>query len=164
MKTRHLILLLLWGAIGLQCFYYYPLLPQRMASHFDGSGNANGWSSKESFFGLFLVLAVVMSLVFFALPKWLRRIPASLINIPHRDYWLSTQRKELALEMLEQELGWFGIAVLVMILCTLQLTINANLEGSRALQADQMWLLVGGFLAFAGIWLVRLYRRFRVPP
>jgi uncharacterized membrane protein len=26
--------------------YYYPKLPENCAVHFDGSGNANGWSSK----------------------------------------------------------------------------------------------------------------------
>jgi uncharacterized membrane protein len=163
MKTRHLILLLLWGAVGLQCLYYYPRLPQIVAAHFDGVGKANGWSSKQSFFAVFLILDAVMSLVFFVLPRTLRRTPESFINIPHRDYWLSPQRKEQALAILEQEINWFGIAILIMLLWTLQLTINANL-GDGALQADQMWILLGGFFAFTGIWLVRLYRRFRVPP
>ena len=147
----------------MQCLYYYPLLPETVASHFDGTGRPNGWSSKQSFYALYLILAGVMSFVFFVLPKLLHRIPASLINIPHREYWLTPQGKEQALAMLEQEMGWFGIAILIVIILTIQFAINANLEADGGMRAGQMWILVGGFFVFTGIWLVRLYRRFRLP-
>jgi uncharacterized membrane protein len=161
-KPRHLILLLLWGAVALQCLYYYPLLHETVASHFDGAGQPNGWSSKSSFFGLYLFLVGVISFAFFALPRLLHRFPASLINIPHREYWLTAERKKPALEMLAEEMGWFGIFILLFMLTTIQLAINANLTAS-GLPADVMWMLLGAFFAFTGIWLVRLYRRFRIP-
>ena len=164
MKTGHLILLLLWGAVALQCLYYYPILPETVASHFDGAGRPNGWSSKQSFFSLYLILAGLMSFVFFVLPKLLHRIPSFLINLPHREYWLTAGRKEQALAMLDEEMGWFGIVVFVFILSTIQLAIHANLAGGSGLRADAMWLLVGGFFAFTAVWLVRLYRRFRIRP
>jgi uncharacterized membrane protein len=37
-------------AVGvLQSIYYYPRMPEVVASHFDGLGAANGWSSKNGF-------------------------------------------------------------------------------------------------------------------
>jgi uncharacterized membrane protein len=162
-KTRHLILLLLWGAVALQCLYYFPLLPEAVASHFDGAGRPNGWSSKQGFIALHLSIAGLMTFVFFVLPRLLRRIRPSLINLPNREYWLIPERKEQALAMLDEEMGWFGIAILMMIISTTQLAINANLAGGDNLRSETMWMLLGGFFAFTVVWLIRLYRRFRVP-
>src|SRR5580765_8847227 len=100
--------LLIWILIALQCLAYYGQLPPTLASHFDGAGRPNGWSSKVSFFESYLFLAVLMTFLFFWLPRLLRRIPPALINVPNREYWLVPERKGQALDLLEQEMGWFG--------------------------------------------------------
>jgi uncharacterized membrane protein len=163
MKTRHLILLFLWGAIALQCVYFFPLLPGTVASHFDGAGRANGASSRETFFALYLGIAGLITFAFFALPVLLRHVPASVINLPHREYWLTPARIEQALAMLDEEMGWFGNGVLLMIGATMQLAINANLPGAVGFDTAVMWSLLAGFILFTSIWLVRLYRRFAIP-
>ena len=38
----------------LQTLYYYPQMPAVVASHFDGLGAPNGWSSRNGFFALYL--------------------------------------------------------------------------------------------------------------
>lgn len=162
MKTRHLILLLLLGAVALQCLYYFPLLPATVSSHFDGGGRPNGWSSKQAFYTLYLFIVGLMTFCFFLLPRLLRHVPSSLINLPNREYWLVPERKTEALAMLEEEMGWFGIAILLLLIWTLQLAINANLPGGGALRSDVMLMLIGGFFAFTIVWVIRLYRRFAV--
>lgn len=49
--------------------YFYPQMPDRMASHWDAKGQVNGYMPK--FFGLFLmpILSVFLLLLFIALPK-----------------------------------------------------------------------------------------------
>jgi len=162
MKTRHLILLLLLGGVTLQCLYYFPLLPETVSSHFDGAGRPNGWSSKQAFYTLYLFIVGLMTFCFFFLPRLLRRVPSSLINLPNREYWLVPERKEQALAMLEEEMGWFGIAILLLMIWTLQLAINANLPGGGELRSDVMLMLLGGFFVFTIVWVVRLYRRFAI--
>jgi len=142
---------------------YYPLMPETVASHFDGAGRPNGWSYKQSFFALYLMMMGIMSLVFFGLPRLLRHFSPSLINIPNRKYWLTPERKQEALAMLDEEMGWFGIATMVLMASTIQLAIDANVTGGGSLRSGAMWMLFGGFAAFTGIWLVKLYRRFRIP-
>jgi len=162
MKTRYLILLLLMGLVAMQCLYYFPLLPPVMSSHFDGAGRPNGWSTREAFFGLYVFILALMTFCFFVLPRLLRYVPTSLINLPHREYWLAPERKDRAMAMLDDQMGWFGIAILILLVATIQLAINANLDGG-ALPSSIMWFLLGGFVAFAILWTVRLYRRFAVP-
>jgi hypothetical protein len=163
MKTRHLFLLLLWGVVAFQCIHYYPLLPETVASHFDGAGRPNGWSSKPEFFGLYIAIAALMSFVFFLFPRMLRRFSPSLINIPNRGYWLTPERRAAALGMLDEEMGQFGIATLILMGSTIQLAIDANLAGAGNLRSDVVWVLLAGFAAYMVIWLVKLYRRFRIP-
>ena len=163
MKTRHLVLLLLWGAAALQCLYYYPLLPETVASHFDGAGRPNGWSSKQSFLGLYVAMIGLMSFVFYVLPGLLHHFSPSRINIPHRKYWLEPERKEKALAMMDEQMGRFGIATMILMVWAIQLAINANAAGGGSLNSGTMWMLLGGYAAYTVMWLVRLYRRFRVP-
>ena len=53
----------------LQSAFYYPQLPQEMASHFDGAGVANDWSSRNVFFGIYLAMIVMLVVVFLWLPR-----------------------------------------------------------------------------------------------
>jgi uncharacterized membrane protein len=160
MKPRHLALLL-WVLIALQCFAYYGQLPPTLASHFDSAGRPNGWSSKEAFIELYLFVAGLMTFLFFSMPGLLRRIPLVLINIPNRDYWLVPERKDRALEMLQEEMGWSGTGVLGMLVATIQLAIKANLSGG--LLSGAMWILLVAFILFTVALLIRLYRRFARP-
>jgi uncharacterized membrane protein len=94
MKWLPLILLLAaWVFSAADFAYYYDQLPPRMACHFDLQGNANGWMTKQQFFGfdqiIFAVLAVVLTVV-----TWLlRAVPSSSINVPHKEYWLAPERE-----------------------------------------------------------------------
>lgn len=38
--------------LAVQALYYYPQLPERMASHFGADGRPNGWTTREGFFGI----------------------------------------------------------------------------------------------------------------
>lgn len=56
------IVLVLTAAV--QSIYFYPSLPETLASHFNGSGLPNGWLSKPAFFAVY-GLVIVSSLVIF---------------------------------------------------------------------------------------------------
>src|SRR5712692_2015629 len=49
------VLLAIYAAIHFS--YYYPQLPNVIASHFDGRGAANGWQIKSAFFGMFIAMS-----------------------------------------------------------------------------------------------------------
>ena len=92
-----IILLLL--CIG-HAAYYYPLLPDRVASHFGASGQPDAWSSKESFVKIYFFVIAFIAVLFPGIGLILGKIPASLINLPNKDHWLSPERREETIAVL----------------------------------------------------------------
>ena len=157
MAPSRLVILLLIVLALLQYTYYEPLLPDRIASHFDAAGQADGWSSKSAFLLSNLVLVTGLALIFLSLPSWLGKIPNARINLPNKDYWLAPGRRAATLQTVQRRMEWLGAATLVLILGIVQLTIEANLTGRLTL-GPAPWLLSGGYLLYMTVWLLQFVR------
>src|SRR5215470_4782083 len=70
----------------LMAAYYYPRMPERMASHFAGDGRPNASQ------------------------------PNARINLPNRDYWLASERRAQTMNYISAFMGWFGCAVLFVLI------------------------------------------------
>lgn len=135
-------------------------LPETMASHFDVSGRPDGWASREAF-----VLAVggITLLVLLPLtwPGWLRRLPVSWINVPYKEYWWPDRWDE-AVVILGKYLGWFALATAALLAFAVELVLRANLA-REGLDGGAMLIALGGYLGFALLWMVGLFRALRPP-
>src|SRR5215475_5458980 len=87
-------------------------LPYPVAVHFDAAGTPNGWMPPPLFAAFHLGLLALLAAVFLGLPRTLRRLPAHLINLPRKDYWLAPERREATLARLGDRLAWLGLAVI----------------------------------------------------
>jgi uncharacterized membrane protein len=154
MSNSQKAFLALIAVMVVQAVWYYQQLPETVASHFDGAGHADGWSSKMAFFLIMLGTAAAMALLFLALPKSFGKIPAQFISLPNRDYWLSDEKRGETIRHIEGEMGWFGVATMVLLIVIQQLTINANLGPEPALSSTPWWIL-GGYLLFTTVWTIR---------
>ncbi|HEY7680451.1 MAG TPA: DUF1648 domain-containing protein [Terriglobia bacterium] len=163
MKAQHWVLVLLLAAIALQSLYYYPQLPDTVASHFGGAGQPNGWSYKAVFFWTYLGMVFLMVLVFYGLPVVCRKFPSASLNVPHKEYYLAPERRAETLAAFTPRLHWMGNATVGFQLGVFQLAIEANLPGQRGLPLTSFLVLLGAFLAFVGIWVFRIYRLFPKP-
>jgi uncharacterized membrane protein len=163
MKTQRGIFVALLLAVAIQIAYFYPLLPDTMASHFDGAGRPNGWMSKGGFMGLYVGLLALMAANFLVLPVFLERLPVWLINLPNKSYWLAPERREQAWAKIQAYLLAFGNAAVALMLVVFQLAMLANLSESRVL-SPAIWILLAAFAAFVAGCLIRLFRAFRLPP
>jgi uncharacterized membrane protein len=141
-RTRERNFIVLIGVCVLQIVYYWPLMPERMASHFDGTGNPNGWSSRGTFFCLHAGLTVMIIFIFRILPSLLHRFPASLINVPNREYWLASERRQEAFTLITDRLLIFGNGTLFLFVAIVQLVFQANLKDMLRMSAETMWCLV----------------------
>jgi hypothetical protein len=139
-------------------------LPDLVAVHFDAAGRANGFMTRAgcrdfmllSTLGVPLLIAVATAL----LP---RLVPASLINIPHRDYWLAPERARDSLVFLSEQGLWFGCIFVVFLACVDAMLVKANAVSPPAFPNKLFVVMLIFFFCAVGAWFVRMLRRFRAP-
>jgi uncharacterized membrane protein len=162
MRLSRIIILCLIGVFLVQVGYFYLNLPGVVASHFDGTGNPNGWMSKGAFviFEIFLLIFVVGQ--FMLIPRMIEKMPDSLINLPNKGYWLAPERRPATIGIIGIYFEWFAIALLLVFIAVNQLVFHANMSHEN-LSDKQARLVVGLFLAFVVVWLIKLIRYFYKP-
>ena len=148
---------------AVQMASYFPRLPEKLATHFDAAGNANGWMNKTGFFQFQFALLGFLGLVFSLLPQWLSRIPDACINLPHKAHWLAPERRAASLADLARQMSFLSLLIFALLVIIGELTLRANLLAPPRLGGEVWWLL-GGYGVLLVIWIVRLYRRFPRPP
>lgn len=162
MKTLSFyVIVFLIGVALAQSVYYFPVMPDPMASHFGFNGEANGWMSKNGFFIFEAFLYLIMILSFIVMPRTFEKYNVKAgINVPNKDYWLAPERRDYFYSYFRESFGWFGVATLVLLVGTMQLTFAANLQANPVLDERKFWILFIGYLLFTTIWTIGFYRKF----
>lgn len=147
-----------------QVALYADRLPDPMASHFDSAGFADGWMSKPAFLALMVGLQFGLAALLVCMGWLASKLPPSMINIPHREYWLSGDRMAETLAYNRQMMHWLAALTALLILVIFQLNIQANLTETRALPTRTVWIVISLYL-IAVVWCAGcLIRRFsRIP-
>jgi hypothetical protein len=171
-------ILLVYGALAaaaiVQAAYFYPRLPETVASHFDMDGRPNGTASRETFVVVSVATVIGMAVLLGGIHATTRllvtRVPDKWLNLPNKPYWLAPERRAETLAYViaaGSRIMWgVGPATLLFMLVTFQLAYLANVEGGDAMR-HMRWLLavfLAFVLSFVVVWTVRFYRRFRLPP
>ena len=165
MKANHVIYILLGLvliAAGADIAWYYPQLPDQIATHFNGRGQPDGSSGKVGFVVGQGFLLVFMPAFFVGISCLIGRLPTSLINVPNRDYWLSPARKAVTLAILHRMMLLFALVMTTFMAGLMHLILAANLGGQRPL-GPGFGALVGGQLVSVVALLVWILTRFRRP-
>ena len=133
-------------------------------SHFDAAGTPNGWMSKDMFFIFYGILFLLMTVFAIGLPRFIERLPSSLINLPNKEYWLSPERRGATMEALRSQLTWFGLSVLAIIVIIMQVAIIANISPDQKFSSGIIFIVFGIFLAGTLIWSINMIRHFAKKP
>ncbi|HEY1422032.1 MAG TPA: DUF1648 domain-containing protein [Candidatus Acidoferrum sp.] len=144
--------------------YYYPQMPERMASHFAADGRANGWQSRDVFFLLMLLVSSTSAIVGFLAPRQIAARSNTRINLPHRDYWLASERREQTMQFISATMAWFACGILFVLISGTFLALRANLGPEHRFNSEAMLAVLGGFLLGLLGLLVRLVRHFQKVP
>ncbi len=163
MKRYYAAYLVLIGITCVQMAYYYPRLPETVASHFAASGTADSWMSKQAFGLVYLAALIVLSAIFCLITLLLPYMPDSLVNLPHKDYWLAPERRAETYLYIAKVMCVFGCSVIVFLIGVFQLAFQANLSPEQKL-SKVFWVLLVSYLLFTFVWLVLFILRFRRRP
>jgi uncharacterized membrane protein len=141
--------------------YRYPQLPDRVASHFNAGGQADGWMSKRQFttmwFGGVAILGFTFAIACVAI--WVS--PVAAINLPRKDYWLAPERAAEARRMVVERMLWFMAALMLFMAYLSHGVLEVNLKGAGQLT---VWTPLAVFLAFTALWCGELFWRFQRAP
>jgi uncharacterized membrane protein len=153
-------LLFLATVFIVQVWYFNVNLPEIVASHFDAAGNPNGWMPKGAFliFEIILMLFVVPN--FLLVPRYIEKLPDSLINLPNKHYWLAPERRAGTIKIIGNYFEWFSIALFSVFMLINQIVYRANVYHEN-FSERYAWLVVGTFIGFTVVWLISLMRKFR---
>ena len=153
------IVFLVW-----QAYSSYPQLPDRMASHFDASGNPDRWSSKSGFFTMWYVLIFGMNGIWLLSVVLISKLSGKNLrwtfNIPNRDYWFETEeRKGKCVRLMNTMM--FGIAFLTNIMWGFILhgIIQSNIETKIHIRMWVIFVPVGIMLVFTFVYLLTAFRK-----
>jgi hypothetical protein len=137
-------------------------LPERVATHFDFRGQPDGWMSSQGYLAFMTVFGLVFPLVPAALCLLVRLLPDSLINLPHREYWLAPERRDETAGYLVGHMLWLSCMMSGLTIVLHQMTVEANLQAPPQL-SNTTWGYMAMFLVGLFLWIFMLVRHFRLP-
>ena len=160
--ARFLFIIVLLACI-LETVRLWFLSPDVMAAHFNILGTPDRFVSKLEFFAFqaqTLLVVIAAGLVIQVLPFIL---PVGWMNIRHREYWLSSERRADTVNRLSS----FGAALSTIIFLVIQagfeLAVSTNLQKPVVFAAQIMAPLIAGFIILSLVLLFWLGRSFRLP-
>jgi uncharacterized membrane protein len=141
-----------------------PRLPERVATHFDGSGRPNGWMSRSSHLRFTAILGFGLPLAVVAICYVLRYLPASMLNIPRREHWLAPEQQAESYAYLFRHSLWFACLATSFISAIHLLIMQANTRASPRLSTAGIVALAACFVAGVILWSIVLIRHFGRTP
>lgn len=158
-RTAFTVFLLIWALCTAHALYYYPKLPDRVAQHFGSSGEPDAWGSKMEFVIIYMATVFFTAGIFLGIGLALPKIPNWAINIPNKDYWLSSpQRRKQTFDSMVPQLLWIGSLTLVYMLDIFHQAFQVQL--GRAASLDHGLISTVVYLGLIIIWSVALVRQF----
>ncbi len=143
-----------------QCIHDFPLLPDRMASHFTASGAPNGWMTKTQFFMVFAIVFLLALFVEFWLHRKIEKTPGARINLPNKEFWLAPERRAKTFAYFESFFAWYGCAFLIVMVSAMSLAMRANFESPPQLATSPIVFVLVGFLLYNVVAIAAIFRRF----
>ncbi|MGD8778341.1 MAG: DUF1648 domain-containing protein [Ignavibacteria bacterium] len=158
-KLKSIFIYILLISIAKSAFFYF-ILPDTVASHFNFKGEADAWSSKSSFIFFEIFITILLAVFFYFLEWIIPRAPGSLISLPNKDYWLSEGRKEITIEKFASFTYLFGSLTILFLLIVSGNGYIYNFTGSTI--PFLFWGSLIAYLTVTTILLIKFYKEFKI--
>ncbi|MGX1767741.1 DUF1648 domain-containing protein [Dietzia sp. NPDC055343] len=151
-RVLAIVAVAVWLAVVI---WQFMVLPDRIPTHFDGSGRADGWSSKNGALAFSVLIPLLCVIPLPSLARLVLRWPQA-INAPNRDWWITSGPRLRRFERLIREDLWL-IAVLTL---ALLVAIDVGIAMTARAESDSMANgVLYGSLAVFGVGLFAVLAR-----
>lgn len=147
------ILVLIGSAI-----WFWTSAPDRVPSHFGANAQPDDWASKAEAMAWLVPLGVVLSVVL-SIRQIFERLPISLVNIPHKDYWLQRGERDYLFDCLMEFMRITAGACAL--LFTLSLTQTLDFGIGRSWPDALLFVPTIAFLVVVAIAMWNLLRQLK---
>jgi hypothetical protein len=139
-------------------------MPQTIASHFNGAGAPNGFMSQEGYAKFMLVFAAGIPVLIVSSLQLALHFAPGKVNIPNKEYWLSTQHKSGTIQFLKGHVALLGMIISLFVAYVHWLLLKANKHQPPQLPTLPFLIGMGAFLAGTLLWGLWLMVRFKRVP
>jgi serine/threonine-protein kinase len=139
------------------------IAPDQMAAHFNITGNPDRFVSKAEFFWFQIQTMLIVLLVSIPPQVLFLFLPANLINMPNRDYWLAPERRAKTIDTLNSFGAMLFGVILLVIQAAFEISVYANLQTPIFFNARLMSTIMIISLIVIGLLLIQLVVSFRLP-
>lgn len=157
------LLVLLLMAFVVSMAAAVPMLPDRVATHFDASGRPNDWMNRSTHILVMSLLGLGFPLFIIGTCWTTRYLPKSAVNIPHRDYWMSEERRLETAQYLYHQSLWLACLGVGFMIGLHWSVVFSNRRQPVELPLSWILGITGPFLLGTAWWVICLYRRFPSP-
>ena len=156
------IVLLVFIFMGVFANWIFTLsLPQKVATHFNFAGKPDGFMTLQNHqsFNILSTICFPLFMVFMVgvLPAWF----PSTVNIAHRDYWFSPERKTQTLDYLFNMACKLGVLMVFFFVGLNVIIILANNSNPVLMPKLPFFVVMALFLLGLFSWVVVLFLKFR---
>ena len=139
-------------AVGALMLGTAPLLPDRVATHFDWNGHANGWMTREGHVVFVLAIGVALPWIVYGLVPLLARKYPRLASVRDQVYWLDPSRRDATLQVQRAFAGAIAILMSLFVLSLHLMLVEANATQPPRLDNGTLAIAVALFVvAMLGI-------------
>ena len=162
-RTALALLLVLYASFVTSLIWAASILPPEVATHFNAAGVPDGWMSRSTHLLVMSGFGFAFPIFFIAVFWSSRFIPSCLVNIPHRDYWLSPEHRAESAQYLIRHSFWLACLAMAFVIGLNVLVVFSNQRQPVQLPLAWAMLVMGPFLCGVLAWVVLLYRHFQLP-
>lgn len=148
----------------LQAVLFWPQLPNKVASHFNGAGQPDGWMSKTNFVAMTLLLQFGLAAMMFGIGWLVRVLPPSMINIPNKEYWLAGERRDQTLNDSAAMMAWIAAGTAVFMMVIFYFSFDANVGEKNGLNSTATWIAVVIYLVWLTVYCVMSLKKYYSVP
>ncbi len=154
---------LAWALFLASLAYASAQLPERVASHFGLSGQADGWMSRSAYLLSTAAIGFGLPLLVVTLCIAIPFLPPGFVRLPDKAYRLAPENRPATSRYLGRHSLWLAALMVVFMTGMNLLTVLAHRQPAPHLSNPLMFTLIGACMIGTVVWTVALCRGLRAP-